>query len=152
MERERKILCVGLVAHDAMKPTLVDWVKEHKALLRPFRFFATGTTTKALQQAHADLEVTGLKSGPLGGDQQLGAMICEGKLDALVFFQDPMTAQPHDVDVKALIRLSTLYDVPVACNPATATLIISNPKFTDLINRSFEGRDQNWKAYLNREL
>ena len=118
------ILNIGLVAHDAQKEKLSAWVTDHKNSLLPHLFYATGTTWKVLTGAHEDLKITKLKSGPLGGDQQLGAMICEGKLDVLIFFQDPLTAQPHDVDVKALIRLSTLYDIPIACNPATASLII----------------------------
>ena len=147
-----KVLCVGLVAHDAMKATLVNWVSQNKETLKNLSFFATGTTTKALKKEHGDLEITSLKSGPLGGDQQLGAMICEGRLDVLVFFQDPMTAQPHDVDVKALVRLSTLYDVPLACNPATANLLISSPLFGELANRNFDDRVQNWNAYLTRDV
>ncbi|MEP3247470.1 MAG: methylglyoxal synthase [Sneathiella sp.] len=125
-------LMIGLVAHDAMKRTLSSWVTKNKEYLRGHLFYATGTTSKTLLESHDDLEIQALKSGPLGGDQQLGALICEGKLDALIFFQDPMTAQPHDVDVKALVRMSTLYDVALACNPATADLIVSNPAFSDL--------------------
>lgn len=152
MSSQPRPLSIGLVAHDAMKQTLLDWVSRNKETLLGYCFFATGTTTKALRMAHGDLHITALQSGPLGGDQQLGAMICEGKLDLLVFFQDPMTAQPHDVDVKALVRLTTLYDVPLACNPATADLLISSPHFADLAHRSFDGRIANWTSYLNREL
>ena len=147
-----KILSVGLVAHDAMKGTLVSWVSENLAALNDLQFFATGTTTRALKKAHPDLEITALKSGPLGGDQQLGAMICEGRLDVLIFFQDPMTAQPHDVDVKALVRLSTLYDVPLACNPATANLLISSPFFHALSDRNFEERATRLNDYLKRSI
>ncbi|MFC4270553.1 methylglyoxal synthase [Sneathiella chungangensis] len=122
-------LNIGLVAHDAMKATLLDWVTRNKSILEKHRFCATGTTWKVLTDIHRDMKIERLKSGPMGGDQQLGARICEGKLDVLIFFQDPMTAQPHDVDVKALVRMSTLYDIPLACNPATADLIITNPAF-----------------------
>lgn len=125
-----KFMNIGLVAHDAMKPQMRDWAGQVLDVLKPHRIFATGTTAKTLTKAHKELDVTALKSGPLGGDQQLGAMICEGKLNALIFFQDPMTAQPHDVDVKALIRLSTLYNVPIACNLASANLMVSSPLFT----------------------
>jgi methylglyoxal synthase len=118
-------LHIGLVAHDAQKETLSNWVSEHKSALQCHQFYATGTTWKILTAAHENLKIVRLKSGPLGGDQQLGAMICEEKLDMLIFFQDPLTAQPHDVDVKALIRLSTLYNIPIACNPATASLLMA---------------------------
>lgn len=120
-------LNIGLVAHDAMKATLLDWVTRNKPILEKHNFYATGTTWKVLTEVHSDMLIQQLKSGPRGGDQQLGALICEGKLSILIFFQDPMTAQPHDVDVKALVRMSTLYDIPLACNPATADLIITNP-------------------------
>lgn len=122
-------LNIGLVAHDAMKTTLSNWVTKHQDKLIRHRFYATGTTAKVISKAHQDLDISALKSGPLGGDQQLGALICEDKLDVLFFFQDPMTAQPHDVDVKALVRMSTLYNIVLACNPATADLIISSPNF-----------------------
>lgn len=147
-----RALSIGLVAHDAMKQILVDWVGNHKTQLQDCQLYATGTTTRALKAAHTDLNVTGLTSGPLGGDQQLGAMISEGKLDVLIFFQDPMTAQPHDVDVKALVRLSTLYDVALACNPATATLLMSSPKLGGLVQRNFEDHVRKWTDYLNRDV
>lgn len=118
-----------MVAHDAQKESLRIWARKHLEKLRPHQIFATGTTSKILGSLEGGLSITALKSGPLGGDQQLGAMICEGKLDAMIFFQDPMTAQPHDVDVKALIRMSTLYDLPLACNKATADLIVSSRLF-----------------------
>ena len=122
-------LNIGLVAHDAMKTTLSSWVSKHQEKLKNHRFYATGTTAKVISKAHPDLNITALKSGPLGGDQQLGALICDDKLDVLFFFQDPMTAQPHDVDVKALVRMSTLYNIALACNQATADLIVSSPDF-----------------------
>ena len=122
-------LTIGLVAHDRMKPALSEWVGRNLAVLTPHRFVATGTTGKMLTEDHSVLSISALKSGPFGGDAQLGAMIAEGRLDALIFFQDVMTAQPHDVDVKALIRLSTLYELPIACNRATADLIVSSPLF-----------------------
>jgi len=124
--RERKR--VGLVAHDAKKQALVDWVGAHRALLARQELWATGTTGRRLAEA-TGLPITLLKSGPLGGDQQLGAMIAEGRLDVLVFFSDPLSAMPHDVDVKALVRLSTLYDVVLACNRATADFVVSSGLF-----------------------
>ncbi|GGH00492.1 methylglyoxal synthase [Glycocaulis abyssi] len=118
------ITTLGLVAHDACKPVLLDWVGAHRERLSALTLFATGTTGRRLMEAYPALAVNALKSGPLGGDQQLGAMICEGRLDALVFFTDPMSPQPHDVDVKALTRLAVLYDIPLALNRASAEAVI----------------------------
>jgi methylglyoxal synthase len=116
---------IALVAHDSMKPKMEDWAARHQATLLQFKIYATGTTGGIVKKKCPKLDVTLLKSGPLGGDQQVGALIAEGKIGALVFFTDPLSAMPHDVDVKALTRLSTLYDIPMACNPATADLIIT---------------------------
>ena len=113
---------IALVAHDAKKADLLKWVSEHSDKLLGNEFYATGTTGKILSQVLPNIQC--LKSGPLGGDQQLGALITEGKIDYLIFFWDPMTSQPHDVDVKALLRLSVLYDVPTACNRASADCLI----------------------------
>ncbi|MCC5981076.1 MAG: methylglyoxal synthase [Oceanicaulis sp.] len=115
---------LGLVAHDACKPILLEWVGEHVQALSQLTLYATGTTGRRLMEAYPGLQVTALKSGPLGGDQQLGAMIAEGRLDGLIFFTDPMSPQPHDVDVKALTRLAVLYDIPLALNRASAEAII----------------------------
>lgn len=115
---------LGLVAHDQKKPALVDWCARHREVLARQELFATGTTGGGIVAA-TGLAVTLLKSGPLGGDAQLGAMIAEGRLDALVFFQDPLTALPHDVDVKALTRLATLYNVLFAVNEATADAVLA---------------------------
>lgn len=114
---------IALVAHDQKKDALVAWAKAHEHELAPHTLFATGTTGGRLQ-AETGLQVTPLKSGPLGGDAQLGAMIAEGRLDAMVFFIDPLSALPHDVDVKSLIRLAILYDTLLAVNEATASGII----------------------------
>lgn len=114
---------IALVAHDLKKDALVAWAKAHEAALSHHKLFATGTTGARLR-AETSLDVTPLKSGPLGGDAQLGAMIAEEKLDALVFFIDPLSAMPHDVDVKSLIRLAILYDTLLAVNEGTATGII----------------------------
>jgi methylglyoxal synthase len=118
-------LAIGLVAHDDKKSALVAWAASHHDFLAKHRLYATGTTGGRILQALPDLDLTRLKSGPLGGDQQLGALLAEGRLDMLVFFVDPLSPQPHDVDVKALIRMATLADVPFACNPATADLIVA---------------------------
>ncbi len=113
---------IALVAHDANKPEMVEWATVNVERLRPHRIWATGTTGGEVAKA-TGLDITLLKSGPLGGDQQLGAMIAEGKLDILVFFTDPLSAMPHDVDVKALLRISTLQQTVVACNRVTADYI-----------------------------
>ncbi|MBC7667010.1 MAG: methylglyoxal synthase [Gemmatimonadaceae bacterium] len=116
---------VGLVAHDDKKAALVAWAVAHRGFLSQHKLYATGTTGGRILEALPDLDLTRLKSGPLGGDQQLGALLAEGLLDMLVFFVDPLSPQPHDVDVKALIRMATLAEVPLACNVATADLIVA---------------------------
>jgi len=116
---------IALVAHDAMKPALVAWAARNREALARHELWGTGTTGAKVAEG-TGLEVTRLKSGPLGGDQQLGAMIAEGRLDILIFFSDPLTAMPHDVDVKALIRISTLEQVVVACNAATADFVMAS--------------------------
>lgn len=115
----------ALVAHDARKDEIVTWVGRHRAFLASAAIFSTGTTGGRIADAFPDLDVTRLKSGPLGGDQQIGAMICEERLDALIFFVDPLSPMPHDVDVKALTRLATVYDLPMACSRSTADLIVA---------------------------
>ena len=124
-----QMLTIGMVAHDRMKAPLLEWTTKNVKALASHRFVATGTTGKMLNEHLPRLDISPLKSGPFGGDQQMGALIAEGKLDALFFFQDVMTAQPHDVDVKALIRLSVLYELPVACNRATADMIVTSTLF-----------------------
>ncbi len=115
---------IGLIAHDNMKPIIIEWVLKHVKKLKNYRLVATGTTGKKIEEA-TGLRVKKYKSGPLGGDQQIGALIAEGKLDVLFFFWDPLEPMPHDPDVKALLRLCSVYNVPVACNPATAEFIIA---------------------------
>ena len=115
---------IGLVAHDDKKDDLCRWADTHKDKLRQHELWGTGTTGSRVTAA-TGLDVHLLKSGPLGGDQQLGAMIAEGRLDVLIFFIDPLSAQPHDVDVKALTRLATLYDVPCANNKSTADAVLA---------------------------
>lgn len=111
---------LALVAHDRMKPALADWTEEHVDALRPHQFFCTGTTGQVLKERCPGLAITRLASGPLGGDQQIGALIATGEVDLLIFFVDPLTPMPHDVDVKALMRLAIVYDIPMALNRATA--------------------------------
>jgi methylglyoxal synthase len=124
MVQQRPMRSVGLVAHDRRKDALVAWVEDWRAPLSNLRLFATGTTGSRIRAALPELEMTLLKSGPLGGDQQLGALIAEERIDALFFFVDPLAPHPHDVDVKALIRMATLADIPFACNRATADAIM----------------------------
>lgn len=116
--------CIALIAHDEKKDDMAEFARQHQDALSRFRIIATGTTGGRVQGACPGLEVTRLKSGPLGGDQQIGAMIATGEVDMLLFFIDPLTALPHDVDVKALTRLATVYDIPMALNRATAEKLI----------------------------
>jgi methylglyoxal synthase len=119
-------LALGLVAHDAKKESMAEFVAAHRARIGDFELFATGTTGAKVMERCPDLSVTRLKSGPLGGDQQIGAMIAEGRLQALIFFVDPLSPHPHDVDVKALTRLAVVYDIPMALNRATAERLIGS--------------------------
>ena len=115
---------IALIAHDNMKASLIDWCKQNIEELSLHSLCGTGTTSKRISEA-TGLEVFGYKSGPLGGDQQIGALTAEGKIDAIIFFSDPLTAQPHDPDVKALLRIAQVYDIPIANNRATANCIIA---------------------------
>ncbi len=119
-------LQLALVAHDAKKAEMADFVAAHHDIVREFDLFATGTTGARIVERCPELSITRLKSGPLGGDQQIGAMIAEGRIDALIFFVDPLSPHPHDVDVKALTRLALVYDIPMALNRATAERVIGS--------------------------
>jgi len=116
---------IVLVAHDNFKPAMVDWVKKHQGKLSQAKLFATGTTG-ALIETSSGLPVVKFKSGPLGGDQQIGARIAEGGVDLMIFFWDPLAPHPHDVDVKALLRIAVVYDIPFACNRASADLLMES--------------------------
>lgn len=149
-----KINTIALVAHDNRKKDLIEWVWFNRKTLEQYSLICTGTTGRLVREAlekdsgNKDLDITRLKSGPLGGDQQLGAMIAEGKIDMIVFFWDPMQQQPHDVDVKALLRISNLYNIPTACNRSTADFLISSPLFTS----DYEKITDDYSGYLNRKL
>ncbi|MDN4502757.1 methylglyoxal synthase [Alteromonadaceae bacterium BrNp21-10] len=121
---------IALVAHDHKKSDLIDWATSHKAKLEKHRLVATGTTGGLVEKA-LNLPVFKYKSGPLGGDQQIGALISEGGLDALVFFWDPLNPAPHDPDVKALLRLCSVWNIPVACNRASADLMFGVESLCD---------------------
>lgn len=153
-----KIHTIALVAHDNRKHDLIEWVRFNRGTLEKYRLICTGTTGRLVQEALEEsgpeksgkthLDLTRLKSGPLGGDQQLGALIAEGEIDMIVFFWDPMQQQPHDVDVKALLRISNLYNIPTACNRSTADFLISSPLFKE----DYERTVTDYSGYLNREL
>lgn len=136
-----------MVAHDHKKSDLLDWAVYNKTILAKHRLYATGTTGALLEEA-LDQSVTKFLSGPLGGDQQIGAQIAEGKIDVLIFFWDPMEAQPHDPDVKALLRLSATYNIPVACNRATADFMFTSP----LMHGEYDALLPDYSSYTGRSL
>ena len=117
---------IALVAHDGKKKELVDWCDRNKDILKGHFLCGTGTTARLIAE-RTGLPVKGYNSGPLGGDQQIGAKIVEGKVDFVIFFSDPLTAQPHDPDVKALLRIAQVYDIPIANNKASADFMITSP-------------------------
>jgi methylglyoxal synthase len=151
---------IALVAHDNRKADLIEWVEWNQRLLRKHKLICTGTTGKLVEDAlakmsrkdagaaAASIEIAKLKSGPLGGDQQLGAMIVEGRVDVIIFFWDPMEPQPHDVDVKALLRISVLYNIPTACNRSTADFLISSP----LMDEPYQQKTVDFSSYLSRAI
>ena len=138
---------VALVAHDNKKMDLVRWVKIRAEQLKLHHLYATGTTGTILSR-EAGLPITCLFSGPMGGDQQLGAMIAEGKIDVLIFFWDPMSAQPHDPDIKALLRLGVLWNIPMACDRTTADFLLTSP----LMYEAYETILPDYDAYLKRKV
>ncbi len=136
---------IALVAHDGKKPELLAWVKQHRDFFADKMLYATGTTGQLIAEALTQ-QVHCLTSGPLGGDQQIGALIAEQKIDWLVFFWDPLSSQPHDPDVKALIRLAVVWNIPVACNQATADFIIHS----SLLQTEYQRSVPDFSAYLQR--
>ncbi len=136
---------IALVAHDNKKKDLIEWVEHNKTVLAKHELIATGTTGKLIEEK-IDRPVKKLLSGPLGGDQQIGALIAEGKIDVLIFFWDPMEAQPHDSDVKALLRLGVTWNILLACDRATADFILTSP----LMNDEYEIQIPDYSKYLKR--
>ena len=122
----RKQKNIALIAHDQKKRELIQWCEENKAVLSKHFLCGTDTTARMITES-TGLPVKGYNSGPLGGDQQIGAKIVEGKIDFVIFFSDPLTAQPHDPDVKALLRIAQVYDIPIANNKASADFMITSP-------------------------
>ena len=144
VEEKKKI---ALVAHDNKKRDLLEWARYNKVLLANHELYATGTTGKLLEQ-ELGVEVQKLQSGPLGGDQQIGAKISEHELDLLIFFWDPLTQQPHDTDVKALLRIAVVWNIPIACNRASADFMISSP----LMSGVYQSQRPDYDAYTGRML
>ncbi len=156
MERKKNL---ALVAHDHMKHDLIEWVEFNWENLKEHNLICTGTTGKLVEEAilekiHSsrnkehNIQIIKLKSGPLGGDQQLGSMIAEGKIDIVIFFWDPMLPQPHEVDVKALLRITVVYNIPTACNRSTADFLITS----SLFNNTYNPKVKDYSGYINRKL
>jgi methylglyoxal synthase len=146
---------IALVAHDNRKADLIEWVEWNKDKLNGKHLICTGTTGKLVEEAllkhgnkSENLDIKKLRSGPLGGDQQLGALISGGKIDMFIFLWDPMQPQPHDVDVKALLRIATLYNIPTACNRSSADFLISSM----LMDQEYHRKVKDYSSYINREL
>jgi methylglyoxal synthase len=142
MEHDKKI---ALVAHDNKKRDLLDWAKFNRDLLAHHTVYATGTTGKLLEE-ELGFDVIRLQSGPLGGDQQIGAKIADGAIDFLIFFWDPLEPQPHDPDVKALLRMAVVWNIPIACNRASADFMISSP----LMDGEYDRLVPDYENYLER--
>lgn len=126
---------IALIAHDNKKAEIIEWCRENADILKGHFLFGTGTTARMITDS-TGLPVRGFNSGPLGGDQQIGARIVDGKIDIVIFFSDPLTAQPHDPDVKALLRIAQVFDIPIANNKATADFIITS----DYMNSEYSHR------------
>jgi methylglyoxal synthase len=144
MQHDKKI---ALVAHDNKKQALVEWARFNRDLLAHHDVYATGTTGEILER-ELGLPITRLQSGPLGGDQQVGAMIVDGRIDFLIFFWDPLEPQPHDPDVKALLRMAVVWNIPIACNRASADFMISSP----LMDGEYDRLVPDYEAYRHRPL
>lgn len=153
----KKMKTIAIVAHDNRKLDLMEWVEYNAHKLCKHKIVCTGTTGRMIEgrfkevlddDEFTDLELIKLKSGPLGGDQQLGSLIVEGSIDMMIFFWDPMQPQPHDVDVKALLRITVLYNIPTACNRSTADFLISS----ELFHEEYFPRKDDFNDYINRDV
>lgn len=140
-------IAIALVAHDRKKSDLLEWAHYNRHTLGNHRIVATGTTGRLLEES-LQIEVSKLQSGPLGGDQQIGARIAEGGVDCLIFFWDPLESQPHDADVRALLRLAVTWNIPVACNRASADLLITSP----LLHSGYQRCAPDFTSYQNRRI
>lgn len=138
---------VALIAHDHKKSELIEWAVYNKAVLTRHELYATGTTGRLLEE-RLDVPVRKMLSGPLGGDQQIGAMVAEGTIDAIIFFWDPMEALPHDPDIKALLRLGAVWNIPMACNRSTADFLLTSP----LMHQEYEAILPDYDQYLGRKV
>jgi methylglyoxal synthase len=139
---------IALIAHDHNKPDLIEWVKFNKGTLLKHELYATGTTGEVLEK-ELGIKITTFESGPLGGDQQIGARIAEGCIDFLIFFWDPLEPLPHDPDVKALLRVAVVWNIPIACNRASADFLISSPLMSQDYQRilpDYEGYRRRFKS------
>ncbi|MEI7982046.1 MAG: methylglyoxal synthase [Bacteroidota bacterium] len=154
MEKSKRI---ALVAHDNRKKDMVEWVEYNYKTLLGHQLICTGTTGKLVEETIENklekdeeimVPIMRLKSGPLGGDQQLGALIAEGNIDLLIFFWDPMQPQPHDVDVKALLRITVVYNIPTACNRSTADFLISS----HLLKEKYDPKLVDYSVYISRQV
>jgi methylglyoxal synthase len=152
-----KVKNIAMIAHDHRKQDLIEWVEWNWEILQDHNLVCTGTTGRMVEEALRQnmkpgsakkLNINILKSGPLGGDQQMGAYIAEGKIDIIIFLWDPMSAQPHDVDVKALLRIAVLYNIPTACNRSTADFMISSELFSEPYTRDVK----NYQEYIDRSI
>jgi len=138
---------IALVAHDNKKRDLIEWAKYNRDLLAHHQVYATGTTGKVLEQ-ELGFEITKLQSGPLGGDQQIGSKIVVDEINFLIFFWDPLEAQPHDPDVKALLRMALVWNIPIACNRASADFMISSP----LMDGEYDRLVPDYELYRTRKI
>ncbi len=138
---------IALIAHDSRKSDIIEWCGEHKEELNKHFLYGTGTTARLITES-LSLPIRGLKSGPLGGDQQIGSLIVEGEIDFMIFFWDPMSMHPHDPDVKALLRIATLYNIPIATNRSTADFLLTS----SYMDQSYPRKIINFDTYLKRDI
>ncbi|MFL0250062.1 methylglyoxal synthase [Clostridium neuense] len=145
-EKIGKKKTIALIAHDNRKQALIEWSRTNADVLGKHILCGTGTTAKLISEG-TGLQVKGFKSGPMGGDEQVGASIVDGKIDMMIFFWDPLTAQPHDPDVKALLRISVLYDIPVAMNQSTADFLLKS----SLIEKEYENHEIDYYDRIRKD-